>query len=115
MSRMLDLIQFYFSLGLKHWEILVSLSGVDGIVISLSTLRRHLRNLRLFRRKAHSDLLDIAVFVHDQLDQYGGPTLPVLTMYLVDLNAAASIEVKRRGESCRKNRKIKINTFLFTR
>ncbi|KAG1941675.1 hypothetical protein F2P79_016065 [Pimephales promelas] len=31
----------------------------------------HLKTLRLFRRKEHSDLLDIAVFFQDQLNRYG--------------------------------------------
>ncbi|KAF7646069.1 hypothetical protein LDENG_00194140 [Lucifuga dentata] len=69
MPRLFSLIQFYFVLGLTHWEILVSLSNIDGIIISLSTFHRHLKSL--FRRKAHSDLLDVAVFLQDQLSQYG--------------------------------------------
>ncbi|XP_053302891.1 uncharacterized protein LOC128461802 [Pleuronectes platessa] len=71
MSRLLTLIRFYFVLGLRHWEILVSLSNIDGVCISLSTLRRHLSSLRLFRRKDYSDLLDVAVFLQDQLSEYG--------------------------------------------
>lgn len=71
MSRLLSLIHFYFVLGLRHWEILLSLSYVDGIIISLSTLRRYLRTLRLFRRKAPSDILDVATFLQDQLARYG--------------------------------------------
>ncbi|KAL7388625.1 hypothetical protein ABVT39_017857 [Epinephelus coioides] len=71
MTRLFSLIQFYFVLGLRHWEILLSLSHVDGVIISLSTLCRHLKTLRLFRRKAHSDLLDIAVILRNQLDTYG--------------------------------------------
>ena len=43
---------------------------IDGIVISLLTLHRHLRTLRLFRWKAHSDLLDIVVFLQNQLNRY---------------------------------------------
>ncbi|XP_039665194.1 uncharacterized protein LOC120564368 [Perca fluviatilis] len=70
-SHLFSLIRFYFGLGLRHWEMLMSLSTINGIVISLSTLRRHLRTLRLFRRKAHSDLLDIVVFLQDQLNRYG--------------------------------------------
>ncbi len=71
MASLFSLIKFYFDLGLRHWEIVLSLSHIDGISISLSTLRRHLRTLRLFRRKVHSDLLDIAMFLQDQLDIYG--------------------------------------------
>ncbi len=38
MSRLSSLIRFYFTLGLRHWEILLSLSNINGIVIS-ATLR----------------------------------------------------------------------------
>lgn len=31
----------------------------------------HLRTLRLFRGKAHADLLNIAMCLQDQLDEYG--------------------------------------------
>lgn len=41
------------------------------ITIILLTFRQHLRALRLFGGKAHSDLLDTAVFLQDQLDEYG--------------------------------------------
>lgn len=30
-----DLINFYFFLGLRKWQILVSLSNVDGIIIDV--------------------------------------------------------------------------------
>ncbi len=39
MSRLFSLIQFYFGLGLRHWELLVSLSNIDGIVISSAANR----------------------------------------------------------------------------
>ena len=62
LTNLFILIKIYFELGLRHWEIVLSFSHIDGINISLSTLRRHLRTLQLFSRKAHSDLLDIAMF-----------------------------------------------------
>lgn len=34
---LLNLIQFYFALGLSHYE---TLSNINGVIISLSTLRR---------------------------------------------------------------------------
>ena len=71
MTCLFSLIKFYFDLGLRHWEIVLSLSHIDDSTISLSTLRRHLKTLRLFRRKAHSDLLDIAMSLQDQQDIYG--------------------------------------------
>uniref|UniRef100_A0A3P9JR73 Integrase core domain-containing protein n=1 Tax=Oryzias latipes TaxID=8090 RepID=A0A3P9JR73_ORYLA len=66
-----SLIKVYFSMGLNHREILLSLSTVDGIIISLRTLRRILSTLRLHRRKNQSDVLDIALFLIGQLQTYG--------------------------------------------
>lgn len=63
-------ICFYFLLGMRHWEILTCLR-MDCIQISMSTLRRRLKLLGLFRRKAQSDLLEVALFLHEQLNQYG--------------------------------------------
>lgn len=63
-------ICFYFLLGMRHWEILTFLR-MDGIEISMSTLQRQLKLLGLFRRKAQSDLLEVALFVNEQLNQYG--------------------------------------------
>ena len=63
-------ICFYFLLGMRHWEILAFLR-MDGIVISMSTLRRRLKLLGLYRRKAQSDLLEVALFVQEQLNEYG--------------------------------------------
>uniref|UniRef100_A0A3B1K095 Zmp:0000000984 n=1 Tax=Astyanax mexicanus TaxID=7994 RepID=A0A3B1K095_ASTMX len=71
MSRLTELIQFYFALGLNHKEILLSLSGIDGISLSIRTLRRILKSLRLYRRKNKSDLLDIALFLTEHLERHG--------------------------------------------
>lgn len=49
----------------------MSLRNLDNIIISMSTLRRYLKYLGLFRRKAHSDLLEVALFLQEQLNQYG--------------------------------------------
>ncbi len=46
------------------------LLNVGGINISMSTLRRHLMWLVLFRWKTESDLLGVAVFLQEQLNQY---------------------------------------------
>ena len=54
-----DAIVFYFLLGLRHWEILMFLTSEEGISMSMSTLRRHLKSLGLFRRKAQSDVLQV--------------------------------------------------------
>lgn len=66
-----SLIKTYFSMGLKHKEILLSLSAVDGILISLRTLRRIMSTLRLHRRKNQSDVLDVALFLMEQLQTHG--------------------------------------------
>ena len=66
-----DTIVFNLLLGLRQWEILMFLKSEEGINISMSTLRRHLKSLGLFRRKAQSDLLQVALFLQEQLNQYG--------------------------------------------
>lgn len=53
-----DLIHVYFLLGLKLWEMLMSLSNVHGI-INMATLCMHPLGLR--RQKALSDLLEGAL------------------------------------------------------
>lgn len=70
MSSLFSLIKFDFDMGLRHWEIVLSLC-IDVMTISLLTLRWHVATLSLFIRKTHSDLLDIAMFLQDQLDKYG--------------------------------------------
>ena len=71
MARLHDLIQFYFKLGLRHGEILQLLSTVDGIVLSMRTLRRILKSMGLYRRKNESDPLDVASFLIDPLSGHG--------------------------------------------
>lgn len=63
-----DLIKSYFILGLNHNEIMLSLSSIHGVVLSIRTLRRILSRLRLFRRKHQSDILDVALFLMNQLE-----------------------------------------------
>lgn len=43
--------------------------GVD-VNITMSTLRRHLKSLELFRQKAKSDMMDVALFLLQQLDKH---------------------------------------------
>ena len=57
-ANLLSLLQFCLGLCLRRWEALVSLSFIDGTIISLSTLHTHLGPLGLFRVRAHSELLD---------------------------------------------------------
>ncbi len=61
------LICFYFLLSMRHWEISMLLN-VGGINISMSTQRRHPKSLGLFRRKAQSDLLEVALALQEQLN-----------------------------------------------
>ena len=63
-------ICFYSLLRIRHWEILTCLRK-DGIRISIPTLRRRLKMMGLFRRKAQSSLLDVVLFLVEGLDQYG--------------------------------------------
>ena len=44
------------------------LKNEDGINISVSTLHRHLKSL--FRRKAQSDVPDVALFLQEELNQH---------------------------------------------
>ena len=60
----------FFLIGMRHWKILTCLR-MDGFQISMSTLRRRLKLLGLFRRKAQSDLREVAPFLQEQLNQYG--------------------------------------------
>ena len=60
----------FFLIGMRHWKILTCLR-MDGIQISMSTLQRRLKLFGLHRRKAQSDLLEIALFLQEQLNQYG--------------------------------------------
>lgn len=64
-------IKFYFELGLSHSEILSSLAQTNGIVISMRTLRRRLKERRLYRRKFQSDILDVALFIMQEVQNSG--------------------------------------------
>ncbi|KAJ0069354.1 hypothetical protein NL108_004194, partial [Boleophthalmus pectinirostris] len=69
MADLQTLIHFYHLIGLKHDEMLHFLQ-VDGYNMSLSTLRRRLWSLGLFRQTTNSELLDIALFLQDELETY---------------------------------------------
>lgn len=45
--------------------------NADGLNISMSSLCRHLKSLGLFRRRAQSDVLDVTLFLQEQLNQHG--------------------------------------------
>lgn len=64
-------IKFYFKLGLMYDEIIALLAQNHRIVISMRTLKRHLRTLKLFRRKFHSDLWDVVQFIDNEVRHSG--------------------------------------------
>ena len=64
-------IATYFQLGFTYREICFWLAERDGIVISERHLKRVLRGLGLYRRKFKSDLLEVALFVVEELSRSG--------------------------------------------
>lgn len=64
-------IKTCFRLGFSNKEILQLLAHSEGIIISMSTLKRKMKCLGLFRRKNHSDLLDVAAFILQQHESFG--------------------------------------------
>ncbi|KAL3842152.1 hypothetical protein ACJMK2_020197 [Sinanodonta woodiana] len=54
------LCSFYFRLGLSYSEIL-----------NMRTLKRILRNLCLFRRRFHSDIVEVAQFIEENVSNSG--------------------------------------------
>ena len=65
------LVEFYFKLGFNHKEILHLLAFYNGIVISIRSLRRLLAKMGLFRRKSYSNILDVAMFIMEQVEKSG--------------------------------------------
>lgn len=63
-----DMVRIYFQLGLNNKEILCFLAENHHIVISARTLKRLTARCRLYRRKRHSDILDVALFILQQCD-----------------------------------------------
>ena len=57
-------VTLYLNFGLFNAEIIAFLALAHRIVISISTLKRTLRRLKLRRRKDHSDLLHVAMFIN---------------------------------------------------
>ena len=60
------LVRLYFDLGFTHNEILYYLAAKHRIILCHRHLKRILKKLSLYRRK-HSDVVDVAVFILDQL------------------------------------------------
>ena len=65
------LIFTYFTLGLTHKEILAFLAQKHNIIISLRTLKRETSKLKLYRRKGHSDITEVALFILEECDSSG--------------------------------------------
>jgi hypothetical protein len=66
-----ELVTLYFRLGLNNKEIIKHLSHLHGDNFSLRTLKRLLHRKGFFRRKAFSDLLDVASFIIQEYDGNG--------------------------------------------
>ncbi|KAJ8017685.1 hypothetical protein HOLleu_44735 [Holothuria leucospilota] len=64
-------IREYFLLGLSNREILLALSEFDGIIISNRHLKRLINRGGLFRRKNHDNIVDVALFVNNELERSG--------------------------------------------
>jgi hypothetical protein len=62
-----DLVHIYFRLGLSQSEILAAIANNHGIVISKRTLKRVLSKHGLFRKKNKSDILDVCLFIMDNI------------------------------------------------
>ena len=57
----------YFHMGFSYKEILCALAVNHRIVISLRSLKRLLSRQNLFRRKNYTDVLEVAIFIYQQL------------------------------------------------
>ena len=64
-------IKHYFDLGLNFGDILHCLAQNDGIIISKSTLKRTLKRIGLYRRKHKTDLLQVALFIQEEVEKSG--------------------------------------------
>ena len=65
------LVRNYFNLGYNYNEIIASLLFNHNVAISKRTLNRKLRDLGLYRRKNHTDELDVACFILQELQSSG--------------------------------------------
>ena len=66
------LVQVYFSFGLSYQEIVGILASNHGVIISLRTLKLILHQQGLFRTKNMSNILEVAMFIWDQIYQING-------------------------------------------
>ncbi|VDI15669.1 Hypothetical predicted protein [Mytilus galloprovincialis] len=61
------IISTYFSLGLQYEEIIGLLAQRHNVILSMRTLKRRLASYGLYRRKNFSDVLQVAMFIFEQL------------------------------------------------
>ncbi len=61
----------YFRLGLQYKQIMLILKSQHDINLSMRTLERCLFRMGLTRRKRYTDLLQLALFVQEELETYG--------------------------------------------
>ncbi|XP_071956877.1 uncharacterized protein [Antedon mediterranea] len=66
-----NLIRLYFHFGLNYEEIIERMFMEHDVLLSVRTLKRRLKEMSLFRRKYHSDILDVAMFIEDQINASG--------------------------------------------
>ena len=64
-------IHKYFMEGLTFPEIVLVLASKHRIFTSERTVKRHASSMRLFRRKFKSDVMDVALFIQDELERSG--------------------------------------------
>ena len=65
------IIEGYFRRGFTQSEILTLLDEEHGIEISLRTLQRTLARNQLWRRRNKTDVVEVAEFIHQQLQMSG--------------------------------------------
>ena len=66
-----EMVRLYFNLGLNYDEILASLLVNHNVLVSRRTLHRKLRGMGLFRRKHHTDIVEVACFLEEQVQKSG--------------------------------------------
>jgi len=66
-----ELIRTCFKIGFSNREILSTLAHSRRIIMSVSTLKRRLKDMGLFRRKNYSDILEVALFIQNQQSSSG--------------------------------------------
>ena len=58
-----NMLSVYHRMGLSQKEMQQFLANQHRVCISSSTLKRRLKNLKLFKRKLYSDIIDVAIFI----------------------------------------------------